>query len=248
MPVYNGSRYLQRSIGSLTAQTYTDWELVALDDESTDDSLSVLKQLAAADKRIKIMSKLNDGKGNTARNISLMSKEAEGDYIFYMSQDDYLSADLLQNAVSRAEETGAEIVIPDMLLANADGSTEQAKGSFAPDGDYSTLLSGEENSRIYYTITTVLFIITVKDFFIFAGKRNSHIVVFIWDCREIADSQNSFFRFLCLSHECDHILLILHQLNPFKSIIFIIQLIKCRMSKIHIIDKIQISCLQKSLF
>ena len=33
MPVYNGSRYLQRSIGSLTAQTYTDWELVALDDE-----------------------------------------------------------------------------------------------------------------------------------------------------------------------------------------------------------------------
>lgn len=144
MPVYNGSRYLQRSIGSLTAQTYTDWELVALDDESTDDSLSVLKQLAAADKRIKIMSKLNDGKGNTARNISIMSKEAEGDYIFYMSQDDYLSADLLQNAVSRAEETGAEIVIPDMLLANADGSTEQAKGSFAPDGDYSTLLSGEE--------------------------------------------------------------------------------------------------------
>ena len=44
MPVYNGSRYLQRSIGSLTAQTYTDWELVALDDESTDDSLSVLKR------------------------------------------------------------------------------------------------------------------------------------------------------------------------------------------------------------
>ena len=76
MPVYNGSRYLQRSIGSLTAQTYTDWELVALDDESTDDSLSVLKQLAAADKRIKIMSKQNDGKGNTARNISIMSKEA----------------------------------------------------------------------------------------------------------------------------------------------------------------------------
>ena len=95
MPVYNGSRYLQRSIGSLTAQTYTDWELVALDDESTDDSLSVLKQLAAADKRIKIMSKLNDGKGNTALNISIMSKEAEGDYIFYMSQDDYISADLL---------------------------------------------------------------------------------------------------------------------------------------------------------
>ena len=144
MPVYNGSMYLQRSIGSVMAQTYADWQLVALDDGSTDDSLSVLKQMAAADKRIKIMTKTNDSKGNTARNIDIMSAEAEGDYIFYMSQDDYISADLLQHAVTRIEETGAEIVIPDMLLANADGSTEQAKGSFPPNGDYSILLTGIE--------------------------------------------------------------------------------------------------------
>lgn len=144
MPVYNGSMYLQRSIGSVMAQTYADWQLVALDDGSTDDSLSVLKQMAAADKRIKIMTKTNDGKGNTARNIDIMSAEAEGDYIFYMSQDDYISADLLQHAVTRIEETGAEIVVPDMLLANADGSTEQAKGSFPPNSDYSILLTGIE--------------------------------------------------------------------------------------------------------
>ena len=46
--------------------------------------------------------------------------------------------------MTRIEETGAEIVIPDMLLANADGSTEQAKGSFPPNGDYSILLTGIE--------------------------------------------------------------------------------------------------------
>ena len=78
MPVYNGSRYLQRSIGSLTAQTYTDWELVALDDESTDDSLSVLKQLAAADKRIKIMSKLNDGCSFAGRFYRLTKEQHAG--------------------------------------------------------------------------------------------------------------------------------------------------------------------------
>ena len=61
-----------------------------------------------------------------------------------MSQDDYISADLLQHAVTRIEETGAEIVVPDMLLANADGSTEQAKGSFPPNSDYSILLTGIE--------------------------------------------------------------------------------------------------------
>lgn len=109
MPVYNGSLYLQRSIGSVMAQTYANWQLVALDDGSTDDSLSVLKQMAAADKRIKIMTKTNDGKGNTARNIDIMSAEAEGDYIFYMSQDDYISADLLQHAVTRIEETGQRL-------------------------------------------------------------------------------------------------------------------------------------------
>lgn len=144
MPVYNGSQYLQRSIGSLIAQSYTHWELVALDDGSTDGSLSVLKQMAANDKRIKIMTKTNDGKGNTAKNISIMSTEAKGDYVFYMSQDDYLSADLLLHAVQRAEETGAEIVIPDMLLVGGDGTTEQTKGSFPPNADYSTLLRGTE--------------------------------------------------------------------------------------------------------
>lgn len=144
MPIYNGSQYLERSIGSVVAQTYTKWELVALDDGSTDDSRTVLQRLAATDRRIKIMTKTNDGKGNTARNIDFMKREAEGHYIFYMSQDDYISADLLQNAVTRAEATGAEVVIPNMLLANADGSCDEISCSHAPNNDYSTLLRGTE--------------------------------------------------------------------------------------------------------
>lgn len=144
MPIYNGSQYLERSIGSVVAQTYTEWQLVALDDGSTDDSRAVLQRLAATDSRIKIMTKTNDGKGNTARNIDVMKREAKGDYIFYMSQDDYISADLLQNAVTRAETTGAEVVIPDMLLANADGSCDEIACSHAPNNDYSTLLRGAE--------------------------------------------------------------------------------------------------------
>lgn len=144
MPIYNGSQYLERSIGSVVAQTYTEWELVALDDGSTDDSRAVLQRLAATDCRIKLLTKTNDGKGNTARNIDFMKREAEGRYIFYMSQDDYISADLLQNAVARAETTGAEVVIPDMLLTNADGSCDEIACSHAPNNDYSTLLSGAE--------------------------------------------------------------------------------------------------------
>lgn len=88
--------------------------------------------------------KTNDGKGNTACNIDFMKCKAEGHYIFYMSQDDYISSDLLQNAVKRAEVTGAEVVIPDMLLANADGSCDEIACSHAPNNDYSIILRGAE--------------------------------------------------------------------------------------------------------
>lgn len=61
MPVYNGSEYLERSIGSVISQTFADWELIALDDESTDDSRAILDGLARRDNRIRVFSKHNDG-------------------------------------------------------------------------------------------------------------------------------------------------------------------------------------------
>ena len=54
MPVYNGSEYLERSIGSVISQTFADWELIALDDESTDDSRAILGGLARRDNRIRV--------------------------------------------------------------------------------------------------------------------------------------------------------------------------------------------------
>lgn len=61
MPVYNGARYLRQTLASLRWQTFTNWEAVCVNDGSTDDSLAILQQFAAADPRIRIVDQKNQG-------------------------------------------------------------------------------------------------------------------------------------------------------------------------------------------
>lgn len=144
IPVYNGCKYIEKAMQSVIDQTYGNWEIIVLDDESSDDSLIRINTLARTDSRIKVISKKNDGNGNTAINMKIMYEYAEGDYFFYMSQDDWISTDLFENAAKRIDETDAEVVIPDMLLANADGSVEATDCTYPPNNDHSIILKGEE--------------------------------------------------------------------------------------------------------
>lgn len=140
MPVYNGARYLRESIGSVCAQSLSDWELIVLDDGSTDDSWNVLSQLAKDDSRIRLFQKPNDPTGNVARNIQWMCRKAQGDFAFYMSQDDTIDEDCLEKLAQRARETGADIVLPDMLLRYADGTTGEWPCSHPPGNDYQQII------------------------------------------------------------------------------------------------------------
>lgn len=94
MAVYNAAPYLDKAIESVRQQTLADWELVCVDDGSTDDSLSVLQGYAALDSRIKVLS----GQGNQgpakARNRAL--EVTTGQYIAMLDADDWLSEDALQ--------------------------------------------------------------------------------------------------------------------------------------------------------
>lgn len=144
MPVFNGCEYLERSIASVTNQSMSDWQLVVLDDGSSDESYTILRKMADADKRITLMHKNNDGHGCTALNLSIMLPQAKGEYCFYMSQDDHIDKDLFEKAMKRAEEECLDVIIPDMLLEYADGTECSTRGSYPPDEDYSTVLSGRE--------------------------------------------------------------------------------------------------------
>lgn len=93
MPCYNSEAYVRSAIHSILEQTYPNWELIAINDGSTDDTLSILTQYASSDPRIKVYSKANGGY-ISAVNMGL--EKITGDYFLLLGSDDTLSADLFQ--------------------------------------------------------------------------------------------------------------------------------------------------------
>ena len=108
IPVYNAEQYLEKCIGSITAQTLEDIEILCVDDGSTDGSLVLLKKLQAADGRIRVITPPNGGAG-AARNTGL--RHAAGKYLSFLDADDFFEPNMLEEAVAAAEQYSAEMVV-----------------------------------------------------------------------------------------------------------------------------------------
>ena len=98
MAVYNAQQWLSASIGSLISQTMNDWQLICIDDASTDGSLTMLREWEQRDYRIEVIALAENGGQAHARNIGL--RKAQGDYICFLDADDTLSVDALQQVVN----------------------------------------------------------------------------------------------------------------------------------------------------
>ncbi len=107
VPVYNVESYLTRCVESILAQTYTNWELILVDDGSPDRCPEICDAYAAKDKRIKVLHKTNGGLSD-ARNHGL--DVATGDYILFVDSDDYIHPHMLQAMSRLATEKNADIV------------------------------------------------------------------------------------------------------------------------------------------
>ena len=94
MPCYNSESYVRGAIGSVLAQTYPNWELILINDGSTDETPAILQEYAAADSRIKVYSKPNGGYISA---VNLGLEKITGHYFLLMGSDDALGADLLQS-------------------------------------------------------------------------------------------------------------------------------------------------------
>ena len=92
VPVYNGEKYLSRCIDSILAQTYDDFEVIIIDDGSTDHSSEICKEYALKDKRVSLISQQNRGV-SSARNAGI--SQARGDYLIFVDADDYVSRELI---------------------------------------------------------------------------------------------------------------------------------------------------------
>jgi glycosyltransferase involved in cell wall biosynthesis len=107
MPVYDSEDFLADSIESLLGQTLTDFELICVNDGSTDSSLPILESYAAKDSRIRIITRENAGAG-AARNNGL--QYATGTYLSILDADDFYEPTMLECSYNAALTYGADIV------------------------------------------------------------------------------------------------------------------------------------------
>ena len=107
IPVYNVAEWLSETVDSILAQTFRDFELVLVDDGSTDGSGELCDQYAAGDNRIRVIHQKNAGV-SVARNVGVAA--AQGDYIGFTDSDDIIEADMYQRLLELAEAYDADIV------------------------------------------------------------------------------------------------------------------------------------------
>ena len=107
IPVYNSTLYLKQCVESILAQTYHNFEILLVDDGSTDDSPMICDEYAKKDDRIVTIHKQNGGTSD-ARNVGL--EKASGDYITFMDNDDYWSdPDALCDIIKVISETEPDV-------------------------------------------------------------------------------------------------------------------------------------------
>ena len=133
IPVYKVEKYLNKCVESVVGQTYTDLEIILVDDGSPDDCPAMCDAWAERDGRIKVIHKPNGGL-SSARNAGLAA--ASGEYVFFLDSDDAISAGCIELLVDAARCDGSDICIANIVRINENG--EMLK---APSFDSDMLLS-----------------------------------------------------------------------------------------------------------
>ena len=132
VPIYNVERYLDRCIESLAEQTYTNIEIILINDGSTDGSLNICKKWEKIDHRIVLIDQQNSGV-SVARNHGISI--SKGCWICFVDGDDYAAPDMIENLINRAAQSDCDICISDYFV-DRDGKTSPASFIYdKKDGD-----------------------------------------------------------------------------------------------------------------
>jgi len=108
VPVYNAENYISDCIETLIQQTYSNIEIVIINDGSTDESYRICKQYEKIDDRIKLINIENSGV-SIARNIGI--ENSTGNYLTFVDSDDWIELNMIEFAINKAKEDNADIVI-----------------------------------------------------------------------------------------------------------------------------------------
>ena len=111
VPVFNAERYLRCCVDSILAQTFTDFELLLINDGSTDGSKAICDDYVLQDTRVRVFHKVNGGV-SSARNIGLSN--AAGEYVSFVDSDDWLEPSMLYEVYNKAKCNEADLVFVDI--------------------------------------------------------------------------------------------------------------------------------------
>lgn len=139
-PSYNSSNFIKRTINSVCNQTFQHWELIIVDDCSTDDSRSIIKSYVNQDSRIKLICLEKNSGVATARNTAI--DHAKGDYIAFLDSDDYWHPQKLEKQIDYFQKySDIDVVFSEYYRFNSRGILGKIK---VPDKviQYNDLLKG----------------------------------------------------------------------------------------------------------
>ena len=117
VPVYKVERYLPFCMQSIAFQTFSDWEMILVDDGSPDRCGELCDAFAKKDGRVRVIHKENGGLAD-ARNVGTAA--ARGDYITYIDSDDWVAPQLLERLLMYAQKEQADVVICDLVKSDSE--------------------------------------------------------------------------------------------------------------------------------
>lgn len=131
IPVFNAARFLAASVGSVLKQSVKDWEIIFVDDESSDESSRLCREYADAFPNIHLITQKNAGPA-AARNTGV--RIAKGDFLFFLDADDRIPPDALELLLAEAESEQADMVQGNFLKQENNGPEQLQPAILSPDG------------------------------------------------------------------------------------------------------------------
>ena len=141
MPAYNAEKYINEAIESVIAQTYDNWELIIVDDGSTDKTAEIIDRYHNNYQRIIAIHQNNSGTAAAARNTAL--KYVSGDYVQMIDADDCFQENLLSEFNDKLIRDDLDIIVPNCICFENDNKNDIFWEKVAPNNDYNSVLSGE---------------------------------------------------------------------------------------------------------
>lgn len=158
IPVYNVENYLRECVDSVLNQTYQNFEIILVDDGSTDGSPTICDEYATSDERIRVIHQSNGGL-SVARNNGLQA--SSGDYVYFLDSDDWIEPSSLEVLLECAKERRAQVVFFD-ALSFEDGGKLCDKQNYARKRCYGDdsgieILSRLQDEKDYHSAVPLLF-------------------------------------------------------------------------------------------